>query len=172
MTEGNFNKKNNFEAVILGVAGHKARLYDLLDENGKQVGKIRDAVNAKADHVYASEVIQLLNGKPNTVFNYEIHAYFGPAAENCSGEPFIQPGGTITTNQQGKGFLRVVVGEPGNLNSKNPIPIPPEVTNAVIGFRYWVKAQDGSANYRTECQKVWEPAPGSTGRPPSEWTPL
>lgn len=173
--QDDFNTKNGFEQTILGLAGHKARLYQLLDENGRQVGKIRDAVNAKSDHVYASEVIQLLDGKPNTVFNYEIHAYFGPAAANCTAgpfSPFIQPGGTITTNQQGKGFLKVTVGEPGNPNSKNPIPIPPEVVPAIIGFRYWVKAQDGSANYSTECKIVYEPAPGSGGRPPGEWSPL
>ncbi len=157
--QDNFDRKGDFEQVILGERGHKARLYQLLDENGNPVGKIRDAVNAKADHVYASEVIQLLDGKPNTVFNYEIHAYFGPPARNCSGDPFIQPGGTLETNDQGKGFLRVVVGEPGNPDSKNPIPIPPEVTGAVIGFRYWVKAQDGSAKYSTECKLVYEPRP-------------
>ena len=166
MPQDDFNMKSDFEKQILGERGHKAKLYQLLDENGRQVGKIRDAVNAKSDHVYASEVIQLLDGKPNTEFEYQIHAYFGPAAQNCSGDPFIQPGGTITTNEHGKGFLRVVVGEPGNPNSKNPIPIPPEVTGAVIGFRYWVIAEDGSVKYSTECQLVYEPVPGSTGPGP------
>ena len=122
--------------------------------------KIRDAVTAGSRNVYASEVIQLSNAKPNTVFRYEIHAYFGDAGRNCAGQPFIQQGGTITTDQQGRGHLRVVVGEPGNLESKNPIPIPPEVTGQVIHFKYWVKAQDGSTEYSTECRPVYEPTPG------------
>ncbi len=162
MTHGvqdDFNRKSTFEQTILGQDGHKAQLYQLLDESGRQVGKIRDAVNAKSDHVYASEVIQLLNGKPNTVFEYQIHAYFWRQPGDCSDDPFIQSGGTLTTNDQGKGFLRVVVGEPGNPESKNPIPIPPEVTDAVINFRYWLIAQDGSARYSTECKAVYEPPP-------------
>jgi len=163
--QDDFEKKSDFEKKIitLGVDGHRAQLYQLLDANGNAVGKIRDAVTAGSKNVYASEVIQLLNAKPNTVFNYEIHAYFGPAAQNCTAgpfSPFIQSGGTITTNQQGKGFLKVTVGEPGNPASKNPIPIPPEVTGAIIGFRYWVKAQDGSVKYSTECKLVYEPTPG------------
>jgi hypothetical protein len=112
-----FERKGGFERRILGERGHRAQLYQLLDEDGNQVGRIRDAVNAASDHVYASEVIHLQNAKPNTVFDYQIHAYFGPAAENCSGEPFKQPGGIITTNQHGSGHLRVVVGEPGNQRS-------------------------------------------------------
>ena len=154
-----FDKKSAFEQQILGERGHKAQLYQLRDENGNQVGKIRDAVNGKSAHVYASEVIQLLDGKPNTVFNYEIHAYFWRRPGDCTGSPFIQPGGTLTTNDQGKGFLRVVVGEPGNPDSKSPIPIPPEVTGAVINFRYWLIAQDGSTRYSTECKAVYEPRP-------------
>jgi len=157
--QDDFDKIGEFEQTILGERGHKARLYQLVADDGSQVGKIRDAVNAKADHVYASEVVQLLQGKPNTAFRYEIHAYFGEAARNCSGQPFVQDGGTFTTNGQGKGFIRVVVGEPGNPNSKNPIPIPPAVTGKVIGFRYWVVAVDGSAKYSTSCKLVFEPSP-------------
>ncbi len=157
MPQDDFARKGDFEQRILGERGHKARLYQILDANGTSVGKMRDAVNANSDHVYASEVVQLLDGKPNTTFHYEIHAYFGPAARNCSGTPFVQPGGSLTTDGQGKGFLRVVVGEPGNPNSKNPIPIPPEVTDAVIGFRYWLKAADQTVEYSTECKLVYEP---------------
>lgn len=156
----NFEKKDDFEKKILGLEGHRARLYKVLDENGNQVGKIRDAVTAGSKHVYASEVIHLDNAKPNTTFDYQIHAYFGPPAMNCSGQPFVQPGGSFTTDASGHGHLRVVVGEPGNPESKNPIPIPPEVTGAIIGFRYWLIAQGGSPKYSTECQLVYEPTPG------------
>jgi len=156
----NFEAKGPFEIRILGVQGHRARLYDLRDENGQKVGRIRDAVNAASKNVYASEVVHLQNAKPNTAFEYQIHAYFGPAAQDCTGAPFIQLGGPVSTNSQGEGHLRVVVGEPGNPNSKNPIPIPPAVTGAVIGFKYWVIAQDGSARYSTDCKLVYEPTPG------------
>lgn len=155
-----FERKSNFETRILGENGHRAQLYQLKDGNGNQVGRIRDAVNAASDHVYASEVIHLRQGKPNTAYDYQIHAYFGPAAQNCSGSPLVQPGGTFTTDQHGSGHHRIVVGEPGNPNSKNPIPIPPQVTGNRIGFKYWVIAQNGSSKYSTDCKIVYEPTPG------------
>lgn len=160
MPEDEFERRSSFENRILGVNGHRAQLYQLLDENGNQVGRIRDAVNASSRNIYASEVIHLRKGKPNTTYEYWIHAFFGPAARNCSGTPLRQTGGTFTTDQHGSGHHRVVVGEPGNLESKNPIPIPPEVTGAIIGFKYWVIAQDGSSRYSTECKLVYEPTPG------------
>jgi hypothetical protein len=158
--QDDFERKDPFERRILGERGHRAQLYELRDENGNPVGRIRDAVNAASDHVYASEVIHLRRAKPNTTFDYQIHAYFGPNARNCTGDPLVQPGGSFTTDQNGTGHHRIVVGEPGNPNSKNPIPIPPQVTGAVIGFRYWVIAQDGSARYSTDCKLVYEPTPG------------
>lgn len=135
--------------------GHPNALLPVYDPaTCEQVGTVHDKFMGESLKRYVSEQYILRGVQPNTTFTAHLEIWFNDSTCQQSGQPFVQPSLSFTTNAQGNGRITLDVAAPGTPGS----PIPPQATGLTHCFVYVFTA--GSTQYRTPPTPAYEDVPG------------